>query len=318
VIQVSHLVKNYGRVTALNDISFRVEKGETLGFLGPNGAGKTTTMKILTCYQPATSGTANVAGFDVHENPTEVKRLVGYLPENLPLYTEMTVSAYLRFVAEIRGVPRALKKKRMEEVMESCSLTEGNTPHKIIGTLSRGFRQRLGLAQALIHDPEVLILDEPTLGLDPKQIIEVRELIKSLTGKRTIILCSHILPEVSQTCRRIVIIHEGRIVATDTPENLTSRLKGASEILVKAEGPPEQIREALEETEGVEAVSVSLQGNAENSFRIRTRMDADLRAEISRKIVQSGWSLLELKQAAMSLEEIFLKLTTEESEVESG
>ena len=317
MIEVSQLAKNYGPVAALKGISFRVEKGETLGFLGPNGAGKTTAMKIITCYQPATSGTVRVAGFEVHENPHEVKRRIGYLPENVPLYSEMTVSGYLDFVADIKGLRGARKRQRKEEVMETCSLTDGKTPTKLVGKLSRGFKQRVGLAQALIHDPEILILDEPTLGLDPKQIIEVRQLIRSLAGVRTIILCSHILPEVSQTCKRVVIINEGNIVATDTPENLTDRLRGVAEVLAIVSAPAARAEEAVKQIDGVKSVSIISDGEQESSIRIESELDVDIRTEVARSIVNAGIGLLELKQASMSLEDIFLRLTTEESEVVS-
>ena len=317
MIEVSQLTKNYGPVAALRGISFRVEKGETLGFLGPNGAGKTTAMKIITCYQPATSGTARVAGFEVHEHPLEVKRRIGYLPENVPLYAEMTVTDYLDFVADIKGLTGARKRQRKEEVMETCSLTDGKTPAKLVGKLSRGFKQRVGLAQALIHDPEILILDEPTLGLDPKQIIEVRQLIRSLAGVRTIILCSHILPEVSQTCKRVVIINEGNIVATDTPENLTDRLRGVAEVLATVSGPAARAEETVRLIDGVKSVSVVSDSEQESSIRIESELDVDIRTEVARSIVNAGIGLLELKQASMSLEDIFLRLTTEESEVVS-
>ncbi len=228
MIEVNHLTKRYGRVTAVDDVSFRVERGEILGFLGPNGAGKTTTMRILTGYMPATEGSAVVAGFDVFEQPLDAKRRTGYLPETPPLYPEMTVREYLDFVAHLKGVPSAERRPRVEAVMERTRIADMRDRH--CGKLSKGYRQRVGLAQAILHNPEVLILDEPTAGLDPKQIIETRELIKELAGDHTIILSTHILPEVSQTCQRVVIINKGRVVAVDTPANLTKRLRG-SEVL---------------------------------------------------------------------------------------
>src|SRR6185503_13375320 len=219
VIEVQHLTKRYGRVTAVHDVSFRVERGEILGFLGPNGAGKTTTMRILTGYMPATEGKAIVAGFDVFDQPIEAKRRTGYLPETPPLYPDMTVIEYLGFVARIKGVPPGERRQRVQQVMERTRVAD--MANRLCAKLSKGYRQRVGLAQALIHNPDVLILDEPTAGLDPKQIIETRELIKDLAGDHTVILSTHILPEVSQTCERVVIINAGRVVAIDTPDNLT-------------------------------------------------------------------------------------------------
>jgi ABC-2 type transport system ATP-binding protein len=231
VIEVQHISKHYGRVTAVDDVSFRVERGEILGFLGPNGAGKTTTMRILTGYMPASEGRAMVAGFDVFDKPIEAKRRTGYLPETPPLYPDMSVREYLDFVGRIKGVPPRERKQRVDTVMERTRIADMASRH--CGKLSKGYRQRVGLAQALIHNPEVLILDEPTAGLDPKQIIETRGLIRSLAGDHTIVLSTHILPEVAQTCQRVVIINKGRVVAVDTPDNLTARLKGAATMYVR-------------------------------------------------------------------------------------
>ena len=233
MIEVQHLTKRYGRVTAVDDVSFRVERGEILGFLGPNGAGKTTTMRILTGYMPATEGKAIVAGFDVFDQPIEAKRRTGYLPETPPLYPDMTVSEYLDFVAKIKGVPAGDRRTRIQYVMERTRIAD--MADRLCGKLSKGYKQRVGLAQALIHNPDVLILDEPTAGLDPKQIIETRELIKELAGDHTIILSTHILPEVAQTCQRVVIINKGTVVAVDTPDNLTARLRGSETMYVQVD-----------------------------------------------------------------------------------
>src|SRR5436190_5817672 len=234
MIKVEGLTKKYARTVAVDDISFEVEKGGIVGFLGPNGAGKTTTMRVLTCFLPPSAGRASVAGFDVLEQPLEVKKRIGYLPESPPLYPEMEVEEYLTFVGRLKGISGADVARRVTEVCERCAVADVRT--KLIGKLSKGYRQRVGLAQAIIHNPEVLILDEPTSGLDPKQIIETRDLIRSLAGDHTIVLSTHILPEVSQTCQRVVIINKGRVVAVDTPDNLTARLSGAESVLVEVDG----------------------------------------------------------------------------------
>jgi len=304
MIEVKGLTKYYGDVIAIQDVTFRVEKGEILGFLGPNAAGKTTTMRILTGFIPPTSGSAKVAGYDVLEDSLEVRRRIGYLPENLALYPEMTVRSYLGFVASIRHVEHL--QRRVEEVMELCHIDD--VADVLIGKLSRGYKQRVGLAQALIHDPEVLILDEPTLGLDPRQIIEVRELIKSLGGKRTIILSTHILPEVSQTCGRVVIINEGRIVAEDTPERLTARLRGAERIYLQVAQASPQVEEALRRIRGI----TSVEARGDGGYEVECALGSDPRPEIARLVVEKGWDLLEMRPVGMSLEEIFLELTREE------
>jgi len=316
VIEVEQLTKRYGSVKAIDGVSFRVEKGEILGFLGPNGAGKTTTMRILTCFLPATEGTARVAGFDVFNQPMEVKRRIGYLPENPPLYNEMTVDSYLDFVARIKGVDSGDRKKRIGEVKEKVSIQEySNT---LIKNLSKGYKQRVGLAQALVHDPEVLILDEPTVGLDPNQIIEVRELIKSLSGNHTIILSTHILPEVSMTCQRVVIIDQGKIAAVDTPENLTRQLQGSDRIYLEATGPEQGIAGKIKEIDGVLRVeSHKLDGSEAFSYNVETELKKDVRGRLARKIVESGFDLLEMRTISMSLEEVFLQLTTKEEGVRS-
>jgi gliding motility-associated transport system ATP-binding protein len=316
VIEVEQLTKRYGSVKAIDNVSFRVEKGEILGFLGPNGAGKTTTMRILTCFLPATEGTARVAGFDVFNQPMEVKRRIGYLPENPPLYNEMSVDSYLDFVARIKGVDSGDRKKRIGEVKEKVSIQEYSTT--LIKNLSKGYKQRVGLAQALVHDPEVLILDEPTVGLDPNQIIEVRQLIKSLSGSHTIILSTHILPEVSMTCQRVVIIANGKIAAVDTPENLTRQLQGSDRIYLEAAGPEQSISSKIKEIEGVLRVeSHKLDGNNAFSYSVETELKKDVRSLLARKIVESGFDLLEMRTMSMSLEEVFLQLTTKEEGVRS-
>lgn len=314
MIEVQNLSRSYGALKAIDEVTFQVEKGEILGFLGPNAAGKTTTMRILTCYLPATSGTAKVAGFDVFDDAMEVKRRIGYLPENPPLYTDMTVKYFLEFVSKIKGVSAKEREKRIEQVMERTAIFD--VKETLIRNLSKGYRQRVGLAQALIHNPEVLILDEPTVGLDPKQIIEVRELIKSLAGEHTIILSSHILPEVSMTCERVVIINKGKVVAEDTPENLTAKVKGSEKLLLEVEGPQNQIREKIQQIAGVTNVQVTnSQKDGRSIFTIESKLDVDVRKDVAQTVVSNSWGLYEMRQMGVSLEEVFLHLTTEEEEV---
>ncbi|MFQ6112815.1 MAG: ABC transporter ATP-binding protein [bacterium] len=314
MIEVRNLCRYYGPIKAIDEVTFQVEKGEILGFLGPNAAGKTTTMRILTCYLPATSGTARVAGFDVFNDAMEVKRRIGYLPENPPLYADMTVKYFLEFVSKIKGVEARDRKKRIEQVMDRTAILD--VRDALIKNLSRGYRQRVGLAQALIHNPEVLILDEPTIGLDPKQIIEVRELVKSLAGKHTIILSSHILPEVSMTCERVVIINKGKVVAEDTPDNLTARVKGSEKLLLEVEGPQKQIKEKIYQIKGVTKVEIADgQDDGRSMFTIESKVDVDVRQDVARAVVSNGWGLYEMRQMGVSLEEVFLHLTTEEKEV---
>jgi ABC-2 type transport system ATP-binding protein len=310
VIEVQHLTKKYGPVTAVEDVSFRVERGEIFGFLGPNGAGKTTTMRILTGYMPATEGKAVVAGFDVFEQPIEAKRRTGYLPETPPLYPDMMVSEYLSFVAKIKGVPSAERTERIKAVMDRTRITD--MAARQCGKLSKGYKQRVGLAQALIHNPDVLILDEPTAGLDPKQIIETRQLIKELAGDHTIILSTHILPEVSQTCQRVVIINKGKVVAVDTPDNLTSRLRGAETLYVQVDAAGADVSTSLGRIPGVTRVSVSDRRDGVLGYEIEGSRDVDVRRDLARAIVTSGWGLLELRPTRVSLEEVFLSLTTED------
>jgi ABC-2 type transport system ATP-binding protein len=308
MIEAIHLTKVYDNTTALSDVSFQVEKGEILGFLGPNGAGKTTTMRILTGYMPPTSGTATVAGFDVLDSSLDVRKKTGYLPENPPVYGDMTVSSFLRFIARIKGVPKTKEKERTDYVVSRCGLQE--VRRRLIGHLSRGFRQRVGLAQALIHDPEVLILDEPTIGLDPGQIIEIRQLIKSLAGEHTIILSSHILPEVEQTCSKVVIINKGRIIAVDTPERLSVSLRGVNLYNMVVRRPSEELEKLILALPGI----VSLRADEAGSYTIETDKDVDLREQISELAVRNNTGLLELKSVAFTLEDVFVQLTTAEQE----
>jgi ABC-2 type transport system ATP-binding protein len=311
LIEVDHLTKSYGKNIAVNGISFTVGKGEILGFLGPNGAGKTTTMRILTGYLPATSGSARIAGFDVFDQSMEVRRRIGYLPETPPLYTEMNVSGYLEFVARIKGVRSGDVAKRVDKAMEMANITDHRS--EIIKRLSRGYRQRVGIAQAIVHNPDVVILDEPTVGLDPKQIIEVRKLIKGLAGEHTIILSTHILPEASQTCDRVVIINKGRIAAVDTPENLTTQLKGSERVLMEVRGEAEVLRDAIELVEGVTKVEIEAIDNSEHlKAVVESESGTDLRSQLAAAVIAKGLDLFELKAVSLSLEDIFLQLTTEE------
>jgi ABC-2 type transport system ATP-binding protein len=313
VIEVQHLTKRYGPTMAVSDVSFRVERGEILGFLGPNGAGKTTTMRVLTGYMPPTEGRAIIAGYDIFDQPLEAKRRIGYLPETPPLYPEMTVRDYLRFVARIKGVSRAERTARVESVMERTRVSDVATRH--CGKLSKGYRQRVGLAQALLHNPEVLILDEPTAGLDPKQIIDTRQLIKQLGGDHTVILSTHILPEVSQTCHRVVIINKGRVVAVDTPENLTSRLRGSETMYIQVDAPGGNgtVKSALEAVPGVTQVLTAEGRGSVASFEVNSETGRDVRRDLAAAVIRHGWGLLELRPLRMSLEEVFLHLTTEET-----
>ena len=311
MIAVEHLTKRYGPVTAVDDVSFRVERGEILGFLGPNGAGKTTTMRVLTGYMPPTEGKAIVAGYDVFEQPIDAKRRTGYLPETPPLYPDMTVLEYLTFVAKIKRVPRSERRKRVEDTMERTRVADMARRH--CGKLSKGYRQRVGLAQALLHNPEVLILDEPTAGLDPKQILETRQLIKQLAGDHTIILSTHILPEVSQTCQRVVIINKGRVVAVDSPDNLTSRLRGSETMYVQIDALGADPTRDLTAVPGVTSVAPADTHGAAVGFEVSSETGRDVRRDLSAAIVTRGWGLLELRPMRMSLEEVFLHLTTEET-----
>ena len=312
MIEVDHLTKRYGPFTAVDDVSFRVEKGEILGFLGPNGAGKTTTMRVLTGYMPPTEGKAVVAGYDVFTHPIEAKRRIGYLPETPPLYPEMTVREYLLFVARIKlgKTTKADRAMRVDHAMKKTHVDDMASRH--CAKLSKGYRQRVGLAQALLHDPEVLILDEPTAGLDPKQIIETRDLIRSLAGNHTIVLSTHILPEVAHTCQRVIIINRGRVVAVDSPDNLTHQLKGSATLYVQIEANGEAV-DALSTIPGVTNVNVADRHERFTGYEIESEPNRDVRREVASTIVNNGWGLLELRPTRLSLEEIFLQLTTEET-----
>jgi ABC-2 type transport system ATP-binding protein len=323
LIEVDHLTKSYGQARAVNDISFTVEKGEILGFLGPNGAGKTTTMRILTGYLPATSGTARIAGYDVFEQSMEVRRRIGYLPETPPIYPEMSIEDYLAFVARIKGVDAGNISARVDQAMALTNLTDRR--RELIKRLSRGYKQRVGIAQAIVHNPDVVILDEPTVGLDPNQIKEVRKLIKGLAGEHTIILSTHILPEVEITCDRVVIINKGQIAAVDTPRNLVNQRQSGSHvrITVRETGDSDALlRQALSSIEGIQNIEVN-SANPANlneaneglgllSASIEVGQGLDLRAPIAARVVNSGLELLELGTINVSLEDIFMKLTTEE------
>ena len=316
MIEVKGVTKKFGRVTAVDNVSFEVRRGEIVGFLGPNGAGKTTTMRILSCFMPPTEGTAEVAGYDILKDPLAIKRRIGYLPESPPLYPEMTVLDYLKFVSRIKGLSGQLIPDRLDAVIETCALKD--VLDQLTGKLSRGYRQRVGLAQALVHDPDILILDEPTAGLDPKQIIETRKLIKALAGQHTIILSTHILPEVSMTCERVIIINRGRVVAEDTPQELTARLQGSQILSMTVDGPQEAVRRLVSSLSGV-VLEVQSADNGVHTYQIETARGQDIRRELARSVIQDGHGLLELKQEGMSLEDIYLQLTTtEEPEEASG
>ncbi|HOC89254.1 MAG TPA: ATP-binding cassette domain-containing protein [bacterium] len=314
MIEVKQVTRYFGRVMAVDKVSFQVEKGEILGFLGPNAAGKTTTMRILTTYLPATSGTASVAGFDVHRDSMQVRKRIGYLPENPPLYAEMRVLDYLDFVARIKGVDPRSRKHAIAETMDKTGISAVSS--RVIKQLSKGFKQRVGLAQALVHNPDVLILDEPTVGLDPKQIIEVRELIRNLAGSHTVILSTHILPEVSMTCQRVVIIDRGRVVAEDTPENLTHKLAGSQRFTLVAGGPAEGLQTLLETVKGVRQVRRLETSSADDTHHFHIEGDAEgsINPAIARIVVEKGWDLYELRPEGLSLEDVFMRVTTREEE----
>jgi ABC-2 type transport system ATP-binding protein len=311
LIEVEHLTKSYGRGNAVSDISFTVERGEILGFLGPNGAGKTTTMRVITGYLPATSGAVRVAGFDVAEQSLEVRRRIGYLPEAPPIYPEMAIRSYLEFVARIKGVASKEVNQRVQAAMEMTNIADRRDD--LIKRLSRGYKQRVGIAQAIVHNPDVVILDEPTVGLDPNQIIEVRNLIKRLAGEHTIILSTHILPEVEVTCDRVVIINKGRIAAVDTPENLTTQMKGGERIKMEVGGGAAELRATLAAVEGVTRVDVSERENGGPlEVVVESAAGLDLRSALAARVVGSGFELYELRSVSLSLEDIFRQLTTEE------
>jgi ABC-2 type transport system ATP-binding protein len=316
MIDVQDLTKDYGSRRAISGISFKVERGEVLGFLGPNGAGKTTTMRIITGFMPPTSGTVTIAGFDVFRQSLEARRHVGYLPESVPLYTEMSVGGYLDFMAKIKGIPRSKRREQIDKVMENTHIEDRR--RQLIGKLSKGYRQRVGLAQALLGEPDVLILDEPTVGLDPRQITEVRDLIKEIGREHAVILSTHILPEVSMVCSRVLIVDDGKEVAEDTPENLMRQLRGSEAVQVSVRGANAAVMSAIRAVPRVLSVTLidaeTLDGVS--SYTVATDPGADVREELARALVDGGHGLLELRMAGVSLEDVFLRLTTEESDDE--
>jgi len=307
MIEVENLSKSYGSTQAVRDISFRVARGEVVGFLGPNGAGKSTTMRILTCYLSADAGSARIAGFDIAENPVEVKKRIGYLPENNPLYMDMGVVDFLKFIARMRNIAGSAVRDKIKKAVDICGLE--SIIAKDVGELSKGYRQRLGLAQALIHDPEVLILDEPTIGLDPHQIIEIRNLIKSIGREKTVILSSHILPEVSATCDRVLIISKGQIAGSGTPEELAALSRGGQAVVVTVRGPADQVESALKQLTAVTDVQRRDEGSGTARFEVAGAQGADLSEEIFFLVARHGWSLTELYRKAINLEDVFLELT---------
>jgi len=311
MIQVEGLVKRYGDVRALDGISFEVQRGEILGFLGPNGAGKTTTMRVLTGYTPPTEGQVTVDGMDILTDSLAIRRIIGYMPETVPLYTEMPVARYLDFMASIRGVTD--RDAAVERVLAACDIVD--VRDRIIGKLSKGYRQRVGLAQALVHDPQILVLDEPTIGLDPRQILAVRELIRGLGGEHTVILSSHILPEISQVCGRVMIMNHGRIVAEDTTEGLTRRLEHGLRVRLEVAAAPAAAAEQLAALPGVHEVEQMGDGVYE---LVSDDSDEDIRPAAAALAVGGGWGLLELHTVSLSLEDVFLQLTTEEPSEETS
>lgn len=312
MIQVDNLTKRYGPVEAIHDVSFSVEKGRIVGFLGPNGAGKSTTMKILACFMPASGGTARVAGYDVFSQSLEVRRRIGYLPENAPLYPDLSVAAFLDFVAEIKGIGRAARRGRVADVMDRCFITD--MQNRLIGKLSKGYRQRVGLAQALLGDPEVLILDEPTIGLDPRQIADIRALIRSLAGQHTVILSTHILPEVSMVCDGVIIINRGLIVAQGTESELVQQVFPTARIEVRVAGAGGDVAGSLRALPGVVGVEPSTSRDGAVGFLVESERDRDVRPELVRLVAGKGWALQELHQVGMSLEEVFIRVVAGEQE----
>jgi ABC-2 type transport system ATP-binding protein len=314
MIKVEDLTKRYAGVTALNGVSFEVQRGEIVGFLGPNGAGKSTAMRILTGFIPATSGRVQVAGLDVFENSLEVRERVGYMPENNPLYTDMRVTEYLKFRAKLKRLPRTERKERIPEVMESTGIKD--VAHRIIGHLSKGYRQRVGLADALLAEPDLLILDEPTIGLDPVQIRQVRQLIKDLGKRHTILLSTHILPEVEMTCNRVIIIHHGRILASDTPDSLTKTLNAGGLIQVEVRGPVPEVQAGLRAVENVESVEAKQLEDGFVQVMLAPKPGTDPREKVYQAVASHGWTLRELTRSRTTLEDIFVQITREEDEAE--
>ncbi|MFH1740808.1 MAG: ABC transporter ATP-binding protein [bacterium] len=310
VITVEGLTKTYGQVRALDNVSFQVKEGEVLGFLGPNGAGKTTTMRIITGFMPPTRGRVSVAGRDIQKDSLAIRRQIGYLPENSPLYWDMDVWGYLHFVSEIKGISRGDRTRKVKEVMDEVAITD--VRDRTLGKLSKGYKQRVGLAQALLNDPPILILDEPTIGLDPKQIIEIRQLIKSMAGKRTIILSTHILPEVSMICNRVIIINKGEIVAVDTPSNLTARLQTSRQMEILVRAPQSEVEAKINAMGGVKGIQVTNRDDDLLTLVVDCEKGEDLRPKVAKAFVESGWDLYGLRAVEMSLEDIFIQLVTEE------
>ena len=308
MIEVENLTRYYESRRAINNLSFQIEKGEVVGFLGPNGAGKSTTMNIISCILPASSGTVKINGFDTFEQSLEIRKIIGYLPETPPLYPDMTVAKYLDFAAGVRGVAAKNIPASVERVIDKCSLKD--VGHRIIGRLSKGYQQRVGLAQAMVHDPEILILDEPTVGLDPIQIIEIRKLIQELAAEHTIILSSHILPEITQICKRVIIINEGEIAAVDSLGGLTASLRKSERLSLTVRNSEDIIIEKLNSMDQVLSVS----SEEENQFFIECALRSNLQEDIAKLALENHWGIIELKPVSMTLEDIFLKLTLEEKE----
>lgn len=311
MIEVNELTHYYGLKQAISNVSFKVKKGEILGLLGPNAAGKTTTMRILTCYMPPTGGTATVGGYDIFEKSMDVRKITGYLPENPPLYNDLVVQDYLEFVAKIKGIEKSRIKEEVDSVVEKTSI--GDVKQRVIGKLSKGYKQRVGLAQCLLNNPQVVIFDEPTVGLDPKQIIEIRELIKKLKGDHTVILSSHILPEVEQTCERVVIISDGKVVAEDTPENLTARMRGSERVLLEVDGEEKIVKDTF--TSFKDIISLQVNKSGAGHLKVVVESKSDLRKEYAKALVKKNIGLLEMQVDKVTLEDIFLHLTTKEEEV---
>ncbi|HDT15028.1 MAG TPA: ABC transporter ATP-binding protein [Firmicutes bacterium] len=311
MIELINVTKRFGKNATVNNVTFEVKKGEITGFLGPNGAGKTTTMRMITGFFSPTEGSINVAGIDILKDPIAAKRKIGYMPENVPLYKELTVYGYLKFIAEVKGVKKGEIAARIEKAMEEAGVSQ--VRNKIIGNLSKGYRQRTGIAQAILNDPEVLILDEPTSGLDPKQIKEIRNLIKNMKGERTIILSTHILPEVSMTCDKVVVINEGKIIVQDDVYNVENKFHKSSKVYVEVKAPKTDFAAAVKKIKGVAGISVEKEADKGHAvYSVETEEGFDVRGDIVRCIVKNRWDLLELKRQSFTLEDVFLKLVTKE------
>ena len=312
MIELKNITKYYGNFPAVTDISFKIERGEIVGLLGPNGAGKSTTMKMITGYMPPTSGELTIDNYDIVQESIEARKKIGYLPETVPLYTDMTVYSYIEFMGKLRGINSKNIKSKVDNVIDICKL--GDYRYSLISKLSKGYRQRVGIAQSIIHEPEVLILDEPTIGIDPNQVVETRQLIKNLSGEHTLVLSSHILPEVSTICERVLIINEGEIAASDTIENLSSIVSGTSKIEIDIIGSPQAVKNEIEKIDGVNSVDlwVNKSSNEYTTFSIESDISKDIRSEISKTIIHNDWDLLRLESMGMSLEDIFLRITTTE------